>query len=223
MPGSKAGMRETLPPRRFPYFGSFNIACRIGRGKFAGRLRALVARRSAGRRCRLRRSLRHGQIRLDADIDGIAGVVIPAQIVKGHDMRRRRRKGAGQPMFKRGIRRVVRPQCKNTAGMQMRGKPRQPLRLVERGMAWVQQVSRRMVDIHQHRIETTSWLIGVKAGRRNATLRRSRRGPGGNADHLSVADRAEAILDCAIRSLRPRASTTTSERTRGFSSAANAV
>jgi len=63
-------------------------------------------------------------------------------------MRRRRRKGAGQPALERGIRWIVRPQRENAAGVQMRGKPRQPFGLVERGMVWVQQVLRRMVDNH---------------------------------------------------------------------------
>lgn len=79
-------------------------------------------------------------------------------------MRRRRRESVRQHLLKRMVRRVVRPERENAAGMQLRGEPGQPLRLVQRGVARMQQVSRRMVDIHQHRVEAALRSVGIETG-----------------------------------------------------------
>ena len=50
-------------------------------------------------------------------------------------MRGRGSEGAGHRRVERIVRRVVRPQCKHAAGMQMFGKPGKPWLLVQRGVA----------------------------------------------------------------------------------------
>ena len=118
-------------------------------------------------------------------------------------MRRRGCEDAGQHALERVIRRIVRPQRKDAAGMQMLGQPRKPLRLVQRGVARMQQLSRRVIDVDQHRIEAAARRVADRSLRRNATSQRSRHGPGGSADRRSVACRAAATPARAIRSPRP--------------------
>jgi len=84
-------------------------------------------------------------------------------------MRSRCCKGASQRGVKFIIRRIVRPQRKHTAGLQVPGKPGKPLRRVQRGMARMQQVVRGVVDVHQHRIEAAAGRIGIEAIRGNQT------------------------------------------------------
>ena len=52
-------------------------------------------------------------IRLDPDIDGIAGIAMPLRIVESHDMRGRGCEGAGKYAFEGIVRGIVRPQCKD--------------------------------------------------------------------------------------------------------------
>ena len=42
-------------------------------------------------------------------------------------------------------------------------KPGEPLRRVQRGMTRMQQVARRVIDIHQHRVETAARRIRIEA------------------------------------------------------------
>jgi hypothetical protein len=97
---------------------------------------------------------RVGQIRFHGHVDRIADIVVSAQIVEGHDMRCLGCKRAGQDTLKSIIRRIVRPERENTSWIKMTSKPSQPFRLVQRGVAWMQQLARRMIDIDQHGIET---------------------------------------------------------------------
>ena len=83
-------------------------------------------------------------------------IVISAQTVEGHDMGCLGCKRAGQGTLKSIIRRIVRPERENTSWIKMTSKPSQPFRLVQRGVAWMQQLARRMIDIHQHGIETAA-------------------------------------------------------------------
>ena len=71
-----------------------SIAWPVDRGKLR-RLRAHAVQTI--NRWRAASAIASGwQVGLDADIDGVAGIVIPAPIVEGHDMRIRSCKDAGQ-------------------------------------------------------------------------------------------------------------------------------
>src|ERR1700728_4506333 len=109
-------MRGALPPAASLIFGSFNIACRIDRSKFAA---------ARARSCRVTINqpkdllLWRGYKSLDADIDGVARGMVPAPRVEGHDMRCRGRKPTGQYASQRSIRLPRRPERNRSAGMQI--------------------------------------------------------------------------------------------------------
>ena len=71
-------------------------------------------------------------------------------------MRIRNCKDAGQHALERFVRGIIRPQREYAAGMQMFRQTRKPLRFVKRGVARVQQISRRVIDVDQHRIEAAA-------------------------------------------------------------------
>ena len=97
---------------------------------------------------------RQWQVGFHGHVDGIADIVVSAQIVEGDDMGCLGCKRAGQGTLKSIIRRIVRPEREYTAWIEMTCKPGQPFRLVQRGVARMQQLARRVIDIHQHGIET---------------------------------------------------------------------
>ena len=45
----------------------------------------------------------------------------------------------------------------------MLGKPGKPLPLVQRGVARMQQLSRRVIDVHQHRIKAAARRAGIES------------------------------------------------------------
>src|SRR3954449_11348610 len=99
---------------------------------------------------------RQWQVRFHSHVDRVAEIVVSTQIIEGHDMGCLGCKRAGQYTLKSIIRRIVRPERENTSWIKMTSKPSQPFRLVQRGVAWMQQLARRMIYVHQHGIETAA-------------------------------------------------------------------
>ncbi len=118
--------------------------------------------------------------------------------------------------------RVVRPQREDPAGPQPPGQPAYAVLGVERRVARVQEVPRRVVDVDDDGVEQSPGLR-CRPSRRRPTGRRSRRARAGTAASLDD----ETLTGTRPRSCQPMtassASTTTSERTRGSSSTVCAV
>ena len=63
------------------------------------------------------------------------------------------------------VRRIIGPKGEDAAGMQMAGERAQSFRLVESGVARVQKMARRMIDIQQHGVEEPARLRRVESFR----------------------------------------------------------
>ena len=110
-----------------------------------------------------------GPLRLlnPCDIDGARRIAALEWVVEFHNLRPRTDKNVAEILEKIRVRRIVRPEAENTPGLHVRRELAEPVRLVERCMARVQQVPRRVVDVQENGVEALPRPFGVEPRTRN--------------------------------------------------------
>ena len=77
-------------------------------------------------------------------------------------MRMAGRKHLTKGLLKLTVRRIIRPQGKDAPGMEVRCKARETIDGVERCMARMQDVLRRVIDINQDRVVAASRMVSIE-------------------------------------------------------------
>src|SRR3954452_1548292 len=96
------------------------------------------------------------------DIHCVCHLAILLHVVEGNDMRLAGREHLAKCLLKLIVRRIIRPQGKGASGMEVRCKARETIEGVERCMARMQDVLRRVVDINQDRVVAAPWMVGIE-------------------------------------------------------------